>query len=459
MVDVVGRASIVGVPRGHRVLVIVLSGCLATAAQGCARDRITGRVLDNFDQPVIGATVSIPHTAFIGVTNSEGFFRLDYAPGTFHVAIEAPGFERVELPEVSIAQKVAYPLPTLWIWRTPRTPVETPALATRDGFVQIPLVSTERRAAGRSRFGECFQTIVPGDVHTYTGNHVQLVVPHLPTSTFSLSGNPNYLLVRAREEVLVSMVSNGPFTCAGTGETINLSYRSLGGRRYIDFPSVATGLYCFMQFDGMARPSRRDAFCFRFVQNTSITTLPVALPRANAAPAPPDDPPTPVQSDVPIPSQALPSTVPTPSVALVPTATTASSFLDRGREHHPPRDAFDDDPRTAWNEGVPGSGAGEWIEAAFDGPRRIDAIRLATGWNVTSRHGHDLFVLNAHLRRIRFVFDGGVTREADVEEGQREITVDVRGVTSSRVRIIAAEVWDGTQYQDLCISDVVVLGG
>ncbi len=155
------------------------------------------------------------------------------------------------------------------------------------------------------------------------------------------------------------------------------------------------------------------------------------------------------------------TTVPTPTtapsgplVAVQVTAASASSALG-GRDAHPADHAFDGNPRTAWNESAPGSGAGEWLQAEWGVPRHVRRIVLATGWDYVSPRAGDLYSLNSRLRRVRMVFSDGRAEVREIADGQRSVIVATDHVSSS-LRIIAEQVYPGARWQDLCISDVLV---
>ena len=143
---------------------------------------------------------------------------------------------------------------------------------------------------------------------------------------------------------------------------------------------------------------------------------------------------------------------------MAPTGFSASSFISNGRDQHSPLRAFDGDPTTAWNENEHGAGAGSWIAASFDAPVTITQVRLTTGWDYTSPRRGDLFPLNSHLRRVRITFDGHRPVERDVDVDQRSVVVENLNIRASTVRIAAVDVWRGTRWADLCISEVEILG-
>ena len=133
----------------------------------------------------------------------------------------------------------------------------------------------------------------------------------------------------------------------------------------------------------------------------------------------------------------------------------ASSELRSRSNQFAPRMAFDGDPDTAWGEGVSGHGAGEWIEANFDDPCEISRLEIATGYDAVSNQHGDLFHLNAHVRRLRVEVDGRVVRRIDILESQRQIVLTDLGIGRS-VRLVAEQVWPGTRWDDLHISEVSI---
>jgi hypothetical protein len=107
------------------------------------------------------------------------------------------------------------------------------------------------------------------------------------------------------------------------------------------------------------------------------------------------------------------------------------------------------------NEGAPGSGVGEWIEAELSRPVRIAYLTVTPGWDyVGPRTGVDLFTANRSLTAFDLDYDGGV-RSFTIPEGQRLFRADLGGAETTRFRIVARGVNGGpAQYEDLCIGEV-----
>jgi hypothetical protein len=133
----------------------------------------------------------------------------------------------------------------------------------------------------------------------------------------------------------------------------------------------------------------------------------------------------------------------------------ASSWVS---SHFSPQRAFDDDPKTAWNDHLKGPVQGEWVEVTFASEVIVDVVEMATGWDYVSPKDGDLFAANAHFRRVRLEFSGGATVERDVGEGERSVRIEAGGRRTTRLRIVAADVYPGTRWQDLCLSDAKVIG-
>ncbi len=143
---------------------------------------------------------------------------------------------------------------------------------------------------------------------------------------------------------------------------------------------------------------------------------------------------------------------------LAPTSVRASTFIAARDRRYPPELAFDGDPATAWNEAAHGHGRGEWIEASFDTLTEFQRVTVSTGWDHVSGHGEDLFLGNAHLRRVKLQVDGHTVARLDVAEDDREVTFEHLHAVGSTVRLVAEAVWPGARWSDLCIAEVAVEG-
>ena len=137
----------------------------------------------------------------------------------------------------------------------------------------------------------------------------------------------------------------------------------------------------------------------------------------------------------------------------------SSSFLfnswNKFQENYHPLYVADDDPTTAWVEGKPGPGVGEWIELKVTPMAGASKVRLKI------RNGYQksatLFSANARVDKARItLLPSKVTQEVTLADAQgwQDVVVEQPAGALSAVRIEVRAVHAGRKYEDLCISDV-----
>src|SRR6186997_155240 len=140
----------------------------------------------------------------------------------------------------------------------------------------------------------------------------------------------------------------------------------------------------------------------------------------------------------------------------------ASSFLwndwNRFQENYHPLYIGDDDPKTAWVEGVEGNGEGEWIRLAvseLDGATRV-RLRLRAGYHKSK----SLFAANARPRDVTIKLSPSeVTKKVTLEDrgdGWQEVLVDQPAGKLDGVELVIGSVYPGSKYTDTCISDAQI---
>ncbi|MBT3273309.1 MAG: hypothetical protein HN368_09155 [Spirochaetales bacterium] len=138
----------------------------------------------------------------------------------------------------------------------------------------------------------------------------------------------------------------------------------------------------------------------------------------------------------------------------------ASSVLpDEPPYLYGPQMAFDENGRTAWNEGSDGSGVGEWIEITFDpsgiasGYAQITAVEIlggifAEGW----------FEKNNRLKRARIsLFSPSGSPEYELEFSDEMVPHRLtlsRPVWATGLRVEVLEVYLGSKWNDLPIAEI-----
>jgi hypothetical protein len=139
----------------------------------------------------------------------------------------------------------------------------------------------------------------------------------------------------------------------------------------------------------------------------------------------------------------------------------ASSFLfndwNKFQENYHPLYVADDDPATAWVEGVPGSGAGQWLRVKvtpMTGATQV-RLRIRNGYQKTPK----LFEANARAKEITVKLSpGGQLSKHTLTDAQdwQELAVHLPAGKLDAVELKVDSVYAGKKYEDLCISDVQV---
>ncbi len=146
---------------------------------------------------------------------------------------------------------------------------------------------------------------------------------------------------------------------------------------------------------------------------------------------------------------------------LHPASVEASSFLwndfNKFQENYHPNYLVDGDPKTAWVEGAKGAGAGEWVRL------KLTPLEGATNVRLKVRNGYQkspgLFRANARAKTVTVkVLPGGATRQVALKdaEGWQDVAVALPAQKVEAIELRVDEVYAGTKYEDLCLSDVQV---
>lgn len=110
------------------------------------------------------------------------------------------------------------------------------------------------------------------------------------------------------------------------------------------------------------------------------------------------------------------------------------------------------DWQNAWSEGNPGPGIGEWIELTPAEPKPLNAILLQPGYAKSD----ELFKANARPKRIEVSLNGEHKFQANVPDRNAVCNIPVTGYAKPvrTVRILFKEVWPGSRFEDLCVSQL-----
>lgn len=139
----------------------------------------------------------------------------------------------------------------------------------------------------------------------------------------------------------------------------------------------------------------------------------------------------------------------------------ASSFLwtdwNKFQENYHPNYIMDGDPATAWVEGADTSGANEWVRIHLSPVEGATVVRLRVqnGYHKSK----SLHEKNARLKAVEVkTLPAGFTHTATLadEMAWQEISFEQPAGRLDAIEIKASQVFEGSKYTDLCVSDVEV---
>lgn len=115
-----------------------------------------------------------------------------------------------------------------------------------------------------------------------------------------------------------------------------------------------------------------------------------------------------------------------------------------------PRNLVDDNLTTAWVEGKPGDGIGEWILADFTAVKKVTAIRLLNGYHKNV----DVFKKNNRVREAEIVFSNGKKQPISLQDrdGAQDFIMP-EPVEARWVQVKIVSVFRGEKFQDTAISE------
>ena len=122
---------------------------------------------------------------------------------------------------------------------------------------------------------------------------------------------------------------------------------------------------------------------------------------------------------------------------------------------HHPRNVVDGNKNTAWVEGSPDDGIGEWIKLTFTESKKINKIGVIPGYAKTDR----IFKANNRVKSATLIFSNGDTQVVAFEDQpEMQYFTITSGKKTAYVKLVINSVYKGTKYQDTCISEIGIKG-
>ena len=134
----------------------------------------------------------------------------------------------------------------------------------------------------------------------------------------------------------------------------------------------------------------------------------------------------------------------------------ASSHLIQTSMNHKVENVIDDNPSTAWIEGVSDDGIGQFIQFSSNNTFRVDKIDIINGFSKSQK----TYMKNNRVKKVIIEFSDKSQQVYELEDNNMEYqTIDIGGINTNSVKVIIQEVYtNGRVYKDTCISEISVYG-
>ena len=134
----------------------------------------------------------------------------------------------------------------------------------------------------------------------------------------------------------------------------------------------------------------------------------------------------------------------------------ASSHLIQKSMNYKVENVIDDNPSTAWIEGVSDDGIGQFIQFSSNNTFRVDKIDIINGFSKSQK----TYMKNNRVKKFIIEFSDKSQQVYELEDNNMEYqTIDIGGINTNSVKVIIQEVYtNGRVYKDTCISEISVYG-
>lgn len=134
----------------------------------------------------------------------------------------------------------------------------------------------------------------------------------------------------------------------------------------------------------------------------------------------------------------------------------ASSHLIQKSMNYKVENVIDDNPSTAWIEGVSDDGIGQFIQFSSNNTFRVDKIDIINGFSKNQK----TYMKNNRVKKVIIEFSDKSQQVYVLEDNNMEYqTIDIGGINTNSVKVIIQEVYtNGRVYKDTCISEISVYG-
>lgn len=131
-------------------------------------------------------------------------------------------------------------------------------------------------------------------------------------------------------------------------------------------------------------------------------------------------------------------------------AYSSSALKPTSRSDFRATNLLDDDRTTAWIEGVPGPGVGEWVRFDFHGPVVLTRIEIANG----EQKDDDRFHAHARVRSLKLEYSTGATQIVELLDIIDLQSITPRSQPTEWLRMTILSVYPDYLWDETALSDV-----
>lgn len=114
---------------------------------------------------------------------------------------------------------------------------------------------------------------------------------------------------------------------------------------------------------------------------------------------------------------------------------------------------IDQNGNTAWVEGVNGNGEGEWINLISKKKVEVSSIQIRNGY----KKSENLYYENNRAKKIKIEFSNGDSHIIELEDSDNDQWLYMNSsIKTNYVKLTILEVYEGSKYEDTCISDIII---
>jgi hypothetical protein len=141
------------------------------------------------------------------------------------------------------------------------------------------------------------------------------------------------------------------------------------------------------------------------------------------------------------------------AIQVRPRAASASSILEASNTRdYRPTNLLDGDLTTAWNEGVPGPGVGEWVRLEFARPLVLDRLEIANGYQQDT----DRFYANGRVKSLELEYSNGASQLVELLDSLGYQKIEPVVGETEWVKLTIRSVYPGRAWDDTALSEVRV---